>query len=118
MPSELPVTDLSTDELGDRICELAAQIAAATFRWLRLLSEFDKRQGWGHWGIKSCAHWLSWRCGYDLRSAREKVRVARALDTLPLICEAFSRGELSYSKVRAITRIATPATEADLLILA
>jgi hypothetical protein len=112
------MSDLSNDELGDRICELAAHIAAATYRFLRLLAEFDRRQGWGHWGIKSCAHWLSWRCGIDLGAAREKVRVARALDMLPAICDSFSRGELSYSKVRAITRIATPETENDLLILA
>ena len=110
--------DLGLDELGDRICELSAHIAAAQYRWLRMLSSFDRRGGWKQWGVRSCAHWLNWRCGLDLRSAREKVRVARALDDLEAVCEAFSRGELSYSKVRAITRIATPGNEADLLALA
>ena len=110
--------DLSLDEIGDRLCELSAHIAAAQYRWLRLLAAFDRRNGWAQWGCRSCAHWLNWRCGLDLRSAREKVRVARALDDLPLICEAFSRGEVSYSKVRAMTRIATPRTEADLLMFA
>lgn len=110
--------DLALDELGDRVCELSAHIAAAQYRWLRMLSSFDRREGWKQWGMRSCAHWLNWRCGFDLRSAREKVRVARALDDLDLICEAFSRGEVSYSKVRAITRIATPETEADLLMFA
>jgi hypothetical protein len=118
MPADVAMSDLSTDEIGDRICELSAHIAAATYRWLRLLSEFDKRRGWAEWGVKSFAHWLSWRCGISIGPAREKIRVARALDTLPRICEAFSRGELSYSKVRAITRIATPETEQDLLVLA
>jgi hypothetical protein len=110
--------DVSLDELGDQICELAAHISAAQYRWLRKLSSFDRRRGWARWGCRSCAHWLNWRCGLDLRSAREKVRVARALDDLPKICEAFSRGELSYSKVRAITRIATSKTEDELLVLA
>ncbi len=118
MPSDGTMSDLSTDEIGERICELSAHISAATYRWLRLLSEFDKRKGWADWGVKSFAHWLSWRCGISIGPAREKVRVARALDALPLICEAFSRGELSYSKVRAITRIATPETEVDLVVLA
>ncbi|MGH7857916.1 MAG: DUF222 domain-containing protein, partial [Candidatus Binatia bacterium] len=110
--------ELSTDDLADRLCELSAHISAAQYRWLRLLAAFDRRRGWAEWGCRSCAHWLNWRCGFDLRSAREKVRVARALDDLPLVCEAFSRGEISYSKVRAITRIATPATEAELLSFA
>lgn len=116
--TEPNLDEICLDELGDRLCELSAHIAAAEYRWLRLLAAFDRRRGWAQWGVRSCAHWLNWRCGYDLRSAREKVRVARALDGLPLICEAFSRGEVSYSKVRAITRIATPATEADLLMFA
>jgi hypothetical protein len=112
------IDSIPLDELGDRICELSAHIAAAEYRWLRLLSAFDRRQGWAPWGCRSCAHWLNWRCGLDLRSAREKVRVARALDDLPVVCEAFSRGEVSYSKVRAITRIATPQTENDLVMFA
>jgi hypothetical protein len=112
------IDDVPLDELGDRICELSAHIAAATYRWLRLLAAFDRRNGWAGWGVKSCAHWLSWKCGLDLRSAREKLRVARALDDLPLICESFARGESSYSKVRALTRIATPQTEEHLLVFA
>ncbi len=59
MSSEPRITDLSDDELGDRICELAAHIAAATYRWLRLLAEFDRRCGWAVWGVKSAAHWLN-----------------------------------------------------------
>ena len=100
------------------ICELGAHIEAATCRWLLLLAEFDEREGWGEWGTVSCAHWLSWRCGLSPGTARERVRVARRLRDLPLVREAFSAGELTYCKVRALTRVATEATEADLLELA
>ncbi len=106
------------EDLEREICELAAHIAAATCRWLELLAEFDDRGGWAEWGIKSCAHWLSWRCSLGLRAAREHVRVAHRLKELPLVKEAFSRGELSYCKVRALTRVATPVTEAGLLEIA
>ena len=112
------VRSLSKDQLEAQLCELAAHIAAATYRWLVLLAEFDRRVGWEGVGLKSCAHWLTWKCGIDIRTARDKIRVAHALGDLPLISEAFSKGELSYSKVRAITRIATPETEKELLIFA
>ncbi|HEV3076588.1 MAG TPA: DUF222 domain-containing protein [Thermoanaerobaculia bacterium] len=102
------------EELGERIAELAAQISAATYELLAMLCEFDERGGWGG-GFRSCAHWLCWRVGLDLGAAREKMRVARALGALPLLSAAMRRGEISYSKVRALTRIATPATEEELL---
>src|SRR6266849_1619308 len=102
------------EELGERIAELAAQISAATYELLVMLRDFDERGGWNS-GFHSCAHWLGWRVGLDAGAAREKVRVARALAALPLISEALRRGEISYSKVRALTRIATPANERDLL---
>lgn len=100
------------------IGELAAHIAAATCRWLELIGEFDRRQGHEALGFHSCGAWVSWRCGMDPRSAREHVRVARALEDLPLVHEEFSCGRLSYSKVRAITRIAKPEIEAELVELA
>jgi hypothetical protein len=103
--------------LGEEIAELAAHIDAATHRLLGLIREFDEREGWGN-GFASCAHWLNWRVGLSLVAAREKVRVARALAELPKTSEAFGRGLVSYSKVRAITRIATPAIEEDLLAAA
>jgi hypothetical protein len=81
---------------------------------LDLIREFDARGGWNS-GFRSCASWLSWRVGLDLGAARERVRVARALGTLPLLAQALARGELSYAKVRALTRVATPETEARLL---
>jgi 5-methylcytosine-specific restriction endonuclease McrA len=102
------------DRLGDEIALLSAHLEAATGRLLDLIREFDARGGWGN-GFRSCAHWLSWRVGLDLGAARERVRVARALGTLPLMAGALSRGELSYAKVRALTRVATRETEAPLL---
>jgi len=104
------------DRLGDEIAELSAHLEAATARLLDLIREFDARGGWNN-GFRSCAAWLSWRVGLDLGAAREKVRVARALATLPRLAQALSRGELSYAKVRALTRVATPETEERLLAI-
>ena len=102
------------DRLGDEIAELSAHLEAATARLLDLIREFDAREGWNT-GFRSCAAWLGWRVGLDLGAARERVRVARALGTLPLLAQALARGELSYAKVRALTRVATPETEERLL---
>ena len=109
---------MSTETLIDQITELAGHLNAGTYRWLVLIAEFDRRAGWNCGLTKSCAHWLNWRCGLDLGAAREKVRVAHALESLPLISAAMARGELSYSKVRALTRVANAATESALLNVA
>jgi len=106
------------EELEREICELAAHLAAATCRWLLLVAAFDQRRGWAEWGAKSCAEWLSWRCSIGRVTAREHVRVARRLVELPHVREAFAAGELTYCKVRAITRVASPETEVDLVELA
>ncbi len=106
------------DELGDEIAALSAQLQAATYRLLVLLREFDEIGGWADPGLKSCAHWLSWRIGLSAGAAREKIRVARALGELPLISESMSQGKISYSKVRAVTRVATPENEKELLEIA
>jgi hypothetical protein len=87
-------------------------------RWLELVAEFDRRGNWAEQGAVSCAHWLAWRCALTPRAAREHVRVARSLDGLPEIHASFARGELSYAKVRALTRVATAETERELLELA
>ena len=102
------------DRLGDQIAELSAHLDAATAQLLDLIREFDTRLGWNN-GFRSCAAWLSWRVGLDLGGARERVRVARALGTLPRLAQALARGELSYAKVRALTRVATSETEERLL---
>src|SRR6185437_4336420 len=101
-----------------QICELAGHLAAATCRFLVLLADFDARQGWASWEMGSCAQWLSWKCQMSSGTAREHVRVARALGALPVIRARFAAGRLSYAKVRALTRIAAPATEAGLAELA
>ena len=112
VPTPEPVAEL--ERLGDQIAELSAHLDAATARLLELIREFDERDGWSN-GFQSCAEWLTWRIGLDPGAARERVRVARALGTLPRLAEALARGELSYSKVRALTRVATPETEERLL---
>jgi hypothetical protein len=101
----------SMHELEDQIVELAGHLNAANYRFLSLLAEFDRRKGWNCRATRDCAHWLNWKCGIDLGAAREKVRTARALEKLPLISAAMERGGISYSNVRAITRVATPENE-------
>ena len=105
---------VEVEKLGDEIAELSAHLDAASARLLELIREFDARDGWNN-GHASCAHWLAWRVGLDLGAARERVRVARALGALPRVAQALARGELSYAKVRALTRVATPETEERLL---
>jgi hypothetical protein len=102
-------------ELARAITTGAVRLAAATAAWLRLVAEFDERGGWHGVGINSCAHWLAWQCGMAPVTAREHVRVARALRGLPRIAAAFTGGRLSYAKVRALTRIAAADCEAALL---
>jgi hypothetical protein len=101
--------------LGEQIAEEAAHFDAAMHRILTHIREFDAGSGWGHAGAQSCAHWLSWRVGWTLGTGREHVRVARRLGELPRVDEALRQGKLSYAKVRAITRVATAATEELLL---
>ena len=101
--------------LERRIRGMAADLAAATCEWLHLIEEFDRAEGWAGYGIKSCAHWLSWTCSLSPAAAREHVRVARALPGLPLIDAAFAAGTLSYSKVRAVVRVADRVDESVLL---
>jgi uncharacterized protein DUF222/HNH endonuclease len=104
--------------LEAQITELVGHLNSANYRLLSLLAEFDRRRGWADSATQSCAHWLNWKCGIDMGAAREKVRTALALESLPRISAAMERGELSYSKVRAITRVADAATEEILLSIA
>src|SRR5689334_2173148 len=115
-PDGPPVVPL--ERLEAQICELAGHLAAATCRFLVLLADFDARRGWAGWEMNSCAQWLSWKCQLSSGTAREHVRVARALRDLPVIRAEFAAAALSYAKVRALTRIATAATEAGLAELA
>ncbi|MDW3220918.1 MAG: DUF222 domain-containing protein [Acidimicrobiales bacterium] len=105
---EIPLERLETE-----ITSWSGNLAAATAQLLGWIADYDEREGWRTWGARSCAEWLSWKCGDSLHTAREKVRVARALQALPVAASAFSAGELSYSKVRAITRVACGEDDAD-----
>ena len=109
---------LDCDQLADEIAGLSARLNAATHQLLTHIRAFDELGGWYRQGAQSCAHWLSWRVGLDPGAAREKVRVARALGRLPKIDEAFAAGRLSYAKVRAVTRVASPANEPQVLEVA
>jgi hypothetical protein len=113
MPETMPLERLEAE-----ITQLAGHLAAAECRWMLLIAEFDRRAGYEQWGCRSSSHWLNWHCGLDLRAARDRVRTARALETLPGMTDAFASGTLSYSKVRALTRVATPANEASLVMMA
>ncbi len=106
------------DELDERILNLCTRINAATYELLVMIREFDERGGCLKWGLESTASWLAWRCDLSMATAREKVRVARALKHLPLISAAFSSGELSYSKARSLTRVATGDNEEELVAFA
>lgn len=110
--------DLPLERLETEISSFAGRLASATAMWLCWIAAYDRREGWAGWQAKSCAHWLNWRCGVSMRTAREHVRVARALDEFALVRRTFLAGELSYSKVRAITRVAVPENEADLVEIA
>ena len=116
---ELSLDDLqamSNDEVTDSVLVWAGRMAAGEARLLAFLGEFDARQQWA--GFPSCASWLSWRLAIGPKAASEKVRVARALRVLPETRAAFERGELSYTQVRAVTRVAKPDTEGEFVIAA
>ena len=117
--AHLPSCVDDDETLGLQITLLAGQINAANHRLLQMIAEFDRRKAWSGGGtVRSCAHWLNWKCGIALGAAREKVRVAHRLEKLPLIDASFASGEISYSKVRAMTRVATPENEDFLLRIA
>jgi hypothetical protein len=106
------------DELEAEITELWGLLNAATYRFLILVAEYDREKAFERHGLANTAQWLNWQCGIRAVAAREKVRVARALEQLPEVADAFAKGEISYSKVRAMTRVATPANESVLVQVA
>src|SRR3954452_24188356 len=112
---ELPI---DPEAIGDEIARTAAHLDAATHRLLTCIRAFDAAEEWGRQGALSCAHWLTGRLRLDPVTAREKVRVARALGKLPHIDDALRRGIVSYSQVRALTRVATAENDERLLMAA
>src|SRR5438094_3397467 len=108
---------LDTGELASELIDLNTRLASMEARWLSLLAEFDRREGWREDGQLSCVDWLTFRCGLNRVTAREKLRVAHELERRPAVQAAFSAGQLSYTKVRAITRIAGADDETDQFLL-
>ena len=108
--------EMPTERLEAEIKTLSGHLAAALCGWLLLVAEFDRREGWGQWECRSCTHWLSWQCGMSLRTAQEHLRVAHALEVLSLVRARFSRGELSYSQVRAISRVVDGPVAEEFLV--
>ncbi|MGD0560780.1 MAG: DUF222 domain-containing protein [Streptosporangiaceae bacterium] len=102
------------ERLEAEICALAGHLAAATCRFIELIGDYDERGVWAQWEMRSCAEWLSWKCQLAPGTAREHVRIARALRNLPVLHREFAAGRMSYSKIRELTRIATAETEAEL----
>jgi hypothetical protein len=113
--ADYTATERTVDELDAAIGRLVRQMNAECYQMLVLVREFDDRFGWKKWSFKTCAEWLAWRSEIGLSAAREKVRTAHALRSLPAISAAFAEGRLSYSKVRALTRVA-PMHDEDLLL--
>lgn len=109
---------LSNDELIDQVTTWAGRVAVGEARLLALVGELDAREAWAVHGVRSCAHWLTWRIGWTSGTARERVRVARALRGLPLTVAALAEGRVSYAQVRALTRCVTAADEQVWLDLA
>lgn len=114
-PRSADLTRDQLDALGEQIAEHATHIDAAIHRLLVDIRAFEAAGGWFKQGARSMAEWLSWRIGWDGNTARDHVRVATALAKLPKIDETLRRGELSYSKVRAMARVATPENEETLI---
>jgi len=118
-PFTLPTDELDQlFDLSEAIVSTVREIDRQTHRFLTMLAEFDARRGWELGGHPGCAEWLAHATGMDRGAARERVRMARALVKLPETSAAMAAGELSYSKVRALTRVATPESEGELLELA
>lgn len=115
---ERPLPLAQLEILADEIATFAARVDVARHALLTRLRVFDAHESWAPLGFSSCAAWLGWRIGLGLEAAREQVRVARALGSLPKLDALFGRGEIGYSKVRAITRVATPDNEQDFIDVA
>jgi len=112
-PNTVPLREI--DELDRAIVDLSTRINSETYELLVLVREFDERAGWLKWGFTDCASWLHWRCDLSIGAAREKVRVAHAMKSLRAVSDAFRSGELSYSKVRALVRVANRENEEALV---
>jgi hypothetical protein len=108
----------TVEQLATDLVRLATHLNVHEFKWLVLLAAYDARRGWESSGCRSCVDWIVANVGMGRRGARDRLRVARALTHLPVVCRSMAQGSLSFSKVRALTRVAKPETEAGLVELA
>ena len=99
-------------ERADAIDQLHALVTVAHSQLLQVVAECDRREDWREDGATSMADWLVARLGIAHRTAREWVRVARSLETLPRLAETFAEGGLSFDQLAPATRLAQPETEA------
>jgi hypothetical protein len=112
------LVSLSNQDVKDQVTTWAGRMAAGEAQLLLYVGELDARSAWADHGVLSCAHWLSWKCGMGSEVASDRVRVARALRTLPKTFAAFAAGRVSFTQVRALTRIAVPEDEEKFLRIA
>ena len=118
MSAEMGVGGMATERLEAEITSFAADLTAALCGWLLLVGEYDRRGAYEQWECVSMAQWLGVHVAISAVTARQHVIVARRLGVLPAVTEAFGQGRVSYSRVRALCRVATPQDEASWLDLA
>ena len=118
VPESLDFIPDDPAELRRAVTRMAAHINLADWRFIKLIAAMERSRGWREGGYCNLGNWLDHRCGLGPCAARERIRIGRALERLPRIDGAFRDGVISYSKVRAITRVATPETDAMLLAIA
>lgn len=85
--------------------------------WLGALARFDRSQGWAVDGQLSCVDWLCWRARMARATAYEKLQVAHELSRRPLMAQAFGEARVSYSVVRAMSRMEHPDPEVDAALI-
>ncbi|HEX9761619.1 MAG TPA: DUF222 domain-containing protein [Acidimicrobiia bacterium] len=107
--------EASADEIDQGFGQFAGLQAAAQAELCRLVQAADVSQVWMRDGARSMVEWAGLRLRVRVETAGLLVRVARRLADLPRLSEAFSAGELSLDQVDALSRMATPVTEAGLI---
>src|SRR5437763_3798014 len=108
---------MTVSELGKAVVSGRRCLDAGEAEWLAGLVEFDRSGLWALDGHTCCVSWLVDRCGMRRSTAKEKLRVGFELSRRPLVAQAFATGELSYSKIRAITRITMADEETDRVLV-
>jgi hypothetical protein len=100
------------------VSELGRRLAGAQQALIEAVAALDDSGEWAADGAITCAHWIADHLDVESCTAREWLRIGRCLRALPLTAAAFADRRLSYSKIRALTRVATPENEAALIDIA